>query len=78
MIQVRTVYEAPSWRNMVDGLQQGVAYSSFVAAAAAGRAIAMELGGSHEVQDTDGSVLEHHVYPQRTESIGSEPGFYTP
>ncbi len=78
MIQVRTVYEAPTWRNMVDGLQQGVAHSSFAAARAAGRAIAIELGGSHEVHDTDGSVLERHVYPLRAASISSAPGFYTP
>ena len=63
---------------MVDGLQQGIAYSSFVAAKAAGRAIAIDLGASHEVQDTDGAVLEHHVYAPSTGSLGRAPGFYLP
>ncbi|WP_066583090.1 hypothetical protein [Cellulomonas timonensis] len=63
---------------MVDGLQQGITYSSFVAAKAAGRAIAIDLGGSHEVQDTDGSVLEHHVYGSSTDTFGRAPGFYLP
>ncbi|MFI2754906.1 hypothetical protein ACGIF2_15860 [Cellulomonas sp. P22] len=78
MIQVRTVYEAPTWRNMVDGLQQGSAYTSLAAAIAAGRATAIELQGTHEVRDSDGSLLERHSYSTSAERTGPGPSLYTP
>ncbi len=62
MVQVHTVYEASAWRNKVDGLQQGTAFRSHAAAVAEGRAIALELGCTHDVHDVDGRVVDHHDY----------------
>lgn len=62
MFQVHTVFESGSWRNKVDGLQQGPAHTTRSAAAAAGRAIALELRGVHLVHDLDGAVVEQHRY----------------
>ncbi len=64
MFQVHTVFESGAWRNKVDGLRQGPAYPTRSSAAAAGRAIAVELRGAHVVHDVDGSVLESHRYGQ--------------
>ncbi len=62
VIQVHTVLEATGWRNKVDGLHQGPAYTERFAAAAEGRRIALELRGAHVVHDVDGTVVEHHRY----------------
>ena len=59
MVQVHTVYERSAWRNLVDGLQQGVAAVSRRTAVAQGRAIAVDLHCSHDVHDVDGRVVEH-------------------
>lgn len=65
MAHVHTVFEASRWRNLVDGLQQGTAWTDRSCAVAAGRSIAAELGGTHDVHDVDGRVIDHEEYPQR-------------
>ncbi|WP_182111851.1 DUF2188 domain-containing protein [Actinotalea sp. JY-7876] len=70
MVQVHTVYEAYTWRNMVDGLQQGTPWTSRTTAVAEGRAIAIELACEHSVHDVDGSVLERRDYG------AAEPGVW--
>lgn len=62
MVQVHTVYESHAWRNMVDGLQQGIPYTSRACAVADGRSIAVDLGASLYLHDVDGTVLDHCVY----------------
>jgi hypothetical protein len=62
MYQVHTVFEAGTWRNKVNGLAQGQAFTARQSAVAAGRAIALELHAVHVVHDMDGRVLEPHRY----------------
>ena len=62
MVQVHTVYDRSAWRNLVDGLQQGVATANRSAAVAQGRAIARDFGCTHDVHDVDGRVVEHQDY----------------
>lgn len=62
MVQVHTVHDRSAWRNLVDGLQQGVATPSRSAAVAEGRAIAIDLCCTHDVHDVDGRVVEHQDY----------------
>ena len=62
MVQVHTVYKRSAWRNLVDGLQQGIAAGSRTTAVAEGRAIATDLCCAHHVHDVDGRVVEHEDY----------------
>ena len=61
MVQVHTVHEGSTWRNRVDGLQQGTAYEDRACAVAAGRLIVSELGGTYVAHDIDGRVVERWV-----------------
>lgn len=70
MVHVRTVFDGDRWRNKVDGLQQGSPTPDRSAAVAAGRAIAAELGGSHDVHDVDGRVVEHTEHPSGNDRTG--------
>lgn len=70
MVHVRTVFESDRWRNKVDGLQQGTPTPDRSAAVAAGRAILAELGGTHDVHDVDGRVVEHTEQPVALDATG--------
>ena len=77
MVQVHTVYESHAWRNKVDGLQQGIPYTSRSCAVAAGRTIACDLGASLYLHDVDGTLLDYCVYDTSDEVVALGAMRYT-